>query len=145
MTITPSALVRSTLALLLAALLEACGGGGVVPSNGVTIRALPAEYTSRQAVAYSPFRSANRDTETITSAMIKQDLDLLVAGNFKLIRLFDSSDAVSRQTLQVIKDNGMDIKVQLGIWVASGNEAATQADIARGVVLANSFRDIVWP
>ena len=143
MTISRSALVRSSLVLLLAALLEACGGGGVVPSNGVTIRALPAEYTSRHAVAYSPFRSANRDTETITSAMIKQDLDLLVAGNFKLLRLFDSSDAVSRQTLQVIKDNGMDIKVQLGVWVASGNETATQADIARGVVLANTFRDIV--
>ena len=143
MTTSTSALVRSTLVLLFAALLEACGGGGVVPSGGVTARPLPAEYISRKAVAYSPFRTANRDTETITSAMIKQDLDLLVAGNFKLLRLFDSSDAVSRQTLQVIKDNNLDIKVQLGVWVASGNETATQADIARGVVLANSFRDIV--
>jgi exo-beta-1,3-glucanase (GH17 family) len=130
-------------AIALLSLATACGGGGTVPSGGVTVRALPADYSTRHAAAYSPFRSANRDTETITPAMIKQDLDLLVQGNFRLIRLFDSSDNVTRATLQVIKDNGLDIKVHLGIYVLSGNESFNQAEIARGIALANEFADLV--
>jgi len=125
------------------ALLAACGGGGTVPSNGVQVRTLSSEYTSRHAVAYSPFRSGNRDTETITAAMIKQDLDLLVAGNFKLIRLFDASDAVSKLTLQVIRDNHLDIKVHLGAYVISGNESFNQAEIARAIALANAYPESV--
>ena len=139
----PTALLRISFATALAALLGGCGGGGVVTNGGVTVRALPADFATRHAVAYSPFRTANRDTEVITSTMIKQDLDLLVAGNFKLLRLFDSSDAVAKQTLQVIRDNSMDLRVQLGAYVLSGNETASQAELARAVGLANSYRDIV--
>ena len=60
--------------LLLASLvLAACGGGGVVPIPGVQTRALSVDFSQRKAVAYSPFRSANRDTETITAAMILRE------------------------------------------------------------------------
>lgn len=75
--------------------------------------------------------------------MIKQDLDLLVAGNFRLIRLFDSSDKVAKQTLKVIRDNSLDIKVMLGVWTASGNDSFNQAEIARAVALAKQYSDIV--
>ncbi len=139
MMIHPIALVRRSCLLLVTALMVSCGGGGVVPSNGVSVRPLPAEYSTRNAVAYSPFRSANRDTETITAAMIKEDLDLLVAGNFKLIRLFDSSDSVAKATLQVITANAMDIKVHLGVYILSGNDTFNQAEIARGIALANQY------
>ncbi len=124
-------------------LANACGGGGVVPSDGVVVRPLPADYFTRNAVAYSPYRTANRDTEVVTAAHIKEDLDLLVAGNFRLIRLFDSSDAVAKQTLQVIQSNAMDIKVQLGIYILSNDEAFNQAEIARGVALAKAYPNIV--
>lgn len=129
--------------LMLALGLAACGGGGVVPSTAVQARTLSPEFFSRKAVAYSPFRSGNRDTETVTAAQIKQDLDLLIAGKFTLIRLFDSSDNVSKLTLQVIRDNKLDIKVMLGIYVIGNNSTFTQAEIARGIALANSFSDIV--
>jgi exo-beta-1,3-glucanase (GH17 family) len=138
-----SLMLRLALAAPLAFALVACGGGGTVPTGGVSIRALPADYGTRHAVAYSPFRTANRDTETITAAEVLQDLQLLLQANFKLIRLFDSSDAVSKLTLQVIHDNNLDIKVHLGAYVLAGNDSFNQAEIARAIALAKTYPDIV--
>jgi hypothetical protein len=138
---------RAVLALVLGALLASCGGGGAVPYTGVTIRPLSADFTSRKAVAYSPFRTASnkseRETEAITKAMIREDMDLILAAGFRAIRLFDSSDKVARQTLEVIRDDKLNIKVQLGAYVLSGNDAESRAEIARCVALANEFKDIV--
>ena len=146
--------LRAAFAALLVLVVAACGGGGVIPAPGVNLRPLSAEFTARNAVAYSPFRTGNRDTEVVTAAMIKEDLDLLVKGNFRLIRLFDSS-AVSKLTLQVIKENALDIKVMLGAYIVSesspyltadqkaANQVLNSAEIARGVALANAYPDIV--
>jgi exo-beta-1,3-glucanase (GH17 family) len=138
---------RLALALIVGVLLASCGGGGSVPFTGVTIRPLSDDFTARRAVAYSPFRTsaseADLPNEVITKDQIKEDLDLLLAAGFRAIRLFSSSDKVARQTLEVIRDEGLNIKVQLGAFVLSGNDAESRAEIARCVVLANEFRDIV--
>lgn len=158
---------RAALMTLAAAVLTACGGGGAVnvdaPESAVSstdLRVLPAEYLARKAVAYSPFRTAtsvaDRDNETITAVMVKEDLDLLVAGNFKLIRLFDSSDKVARLVLDVIADNNLDMKVQLGAYVNSFKfeanpykvidiKAGNQQELDRVVTLANDpkYRAII--
>ena len=140
----PLSMLYRPLGLALLATLAACGGGGIVPGTDTTaLRTLPADYFTRAAVAYEPFRTANRDTETVTSAEVLQDLQLLVQGNLKLIRLFDSSDAVSKLTLQVIHDNNLDIKVHLGAYVMSGDDAFNQAEIARAIALANTYPTIV--
>jgi hypothetical protein len=52
----------AALAIVSAITLLACGGSGVIPGTGVAssaggTRALSAEFSSRKAVAYSPFRS----------------------------------------------------------------------------------------
>ena len=139
-------LQRAAIVLAGCALVASCGGGGVVVT-GVSQRSLNTDMASRNAVNYSPYRTSqvesDRANETITEGMIKQDLDLMVAGNFKLIRLFDSSDKVAKQTLKVIRDNNLDVKVMLGVWIANGNDAFNQAEIARGVALAKQFSDIV--
>jgi hypothetical protein len=54
----------------------------------------------------------------------------------------------SRETvLEVIRDNRLDLKVQLGIWISPVNNAAAEADnqaeIAKGVALATQFRSLV--
>jgi exo-beta-1,3-glucanase (GH17 family) len=138
--------LRTAVTLSTCALLASCGGGGAVVT-GVTPRLLSAELSTRNAVNYAPYRTSqvesDRANEPITEAMIKQDLDLMVAGNFRLIRLFDSSDKVAKQTLKVIRDNSLDIKVMLGVWIASGNDAFNQAEIARGVALAKQYSDSV--
>ncbi|MEI6760560.1 MAG: glycosyl hydrolase family 17 protein [Betaproteobacteria bacterium] len=138
---------RAALALATTIVLVSCGGGGAVVTGVSAPRALSAEMASRNAVNYAPYRTSltepDRVKEVITEAMIKQDLDLLVAGNFRLIRLFDSSDKVAKQTLKVIRDNSLDIKVMLGVWIASGNDTENQAEIARGVALAKQYSDSV--
>lgn len=156
-----------SLAGTVALVLTACGGGGITSdqaigsiasASGSGMRPLPSAFTSRKAVAYSPFRTATsvsgRDSEVITDAQVKQDLDLLVSAGIGLIRLFDSSDKVALRTLRVIRANNMDIKVMLGIYVNSfeyatdpvaraSAQAANQDEIARGVTLANTYQSEV--
>ena len=138
--------------LALALALSACGGGGgSVPlpqAQGADtgLRPLPPELASPMTVSYGPYRTSRNDAEraneVITPAMLKQDFDLLVAGGFKLIRIYDSNDKVGRQTLQVIRDNRLPLKVLLGIWIGT-DAAANNAEVARGIRLANEFKDIV--
>lgn len=149
------ALLAAALALVLSMWLVACGGGGVVPTPGVDVRPLSAEFGKRKAVAYSPFRSLNRDTETVTAAMIREDLALLAQGGFTLLRVFDSSDAVAAQLLKIIADDKLDFKVMLGAYIFSesatgrtasqvaANQALNQAEVNRAVALANAYKDIV--
>ncbi len=141
------ALLRCAATILLLSLLASAAMAQSDQVSLLTLRPLPADFGSRNAVAYSPYRTAknvaDRDNEIISAAMIKQDLDLLLAGRFTLIRLFDSSDKVARQTLQVIREHKLDIKVMLGIYVQHDAPAYNNAEIARGIVLANTYKDSV--
>jgi exo-beta-1,3-glucanase (GH17 family) len=153
------AAMRLVLAFLLATLLASCGGGGGVPYTGVTIRPLSPEFTSRKAVAYGAYRTARNpselDAEVITPAQLKQDLDLMLAAGFRMIRIFSSDDKVARQTLQVIADNDLNMRVQLGAFIRGDAYAAAadlpaiyaanEASIAQAVALANNpaFKEII--
>ena len=151
--------IRAALAALLAIILVACGGSGSVPYTGVTIRPLSPEFTSRQAVAYGAYRTARNPSElageVITPTQLREDLDLMLAAGFRLVRIFSSDDKVARQLLQVIADNNLNMKVQLGAFI-KGDAYAAAADlpaiyaenelsIAQAVALANdpAFRDII--
>lgn len=146
------AFVAATAAVL-AVSLTACGGGGTTPESVLTLdkRALPADYTSRKAVNYSPYREATNSgelgAEVITRAEVEQDLRLVESAGFGLIRLF-SSRAFGDLVLSVIREEGLDLKVQLGAYVAnpatgSAVEADNQAELAETVRLANRYSDIV--
>jgi exo-beta-1,3-glucanase (GH17 family) len=150
--ILPSAWI-AVLVLGVAGVLVACGGGGTVPATQPGgLRALSAEFSTRKAVNYSPYRTTNRFTEVVTRANVLQDLGLLAQGGFTLIRTFDSSDEFARLMLQIIKDNQINMKVQLGIFIAPTNNTGADhanalqfnnAEVARGIRLANEFKDIV--
>ena len=77
-------------------------------------------------------------------------------GGFKLIRLFDSSDNVSKRVLTLLRANpGLDIKVMLGAYMLSEsspyisdaqraeNRSFNQAEVARAAKLAQEFSTIV--
>jgi exo-beta-1,3-glucanase (GH17 family) len=149
------------LALALAATLVACGGGGYTPSPASVTdrRVLPADFTARMAVNYSPYRtSANvqdiaDEVEVITYANVKQDLELIRKAGFGAIRLF-SARRFGQTVLDVIRDNALDLKVQLGCYPnsitaeqaadpANAVEVANQAELAACVRLANQYSDIV--
>jgi exo-beta-1,3-glucanase (GH17 family) len=135
--------------------LTGCGGGGSggfteSPLSVTDRRPLPAAFTTRAAVNYSPYRTSRNASElgaeVITAANVLQDLRLVQATGIGTIRLF-SSRAFSQTVLEVIRDNNLDLKVQLGIWISTPSTAALEADnqaeIAKGIALANQFREQV--
>jgi exo-beta-1,3-glucanase (GH17 family) len=75
--------------------------------------------------------------------MIEQDLRLLAQAGFGVIRLFDASDAVAKQVLQVITTNNLPIKVMLGMYVNPNAENANQAELDRGIALAKAYSNVV--
>ena len=165
----PMGALRAALGVACVALLTACGGGGevvvAVPATAVSttnLRVLPADYLSRKAVSYGAFRTADRNAEIAglvdpvksaqMNANIKQDLDLLVAGNFRLIRLFDSYDGpidpltgvavegIATRVLRIIADNNIDMKVQLGAYVNSVKYVLNPVVVAS--ILAENQREL---
>jgi exo-beta-1,3-glucanase (GH17 family) len=120
------------------------------------------------AVAYSGFREGqhpDRGDGAINPRKeeILEDLELLVAHNFKLIRLYDSGEN-SRATLEQIREHDLPIKVLLGTWLKAelsnhagcswldepipkaklmANTVINVAELQRGIKLAKEFADIV--
>ena len=110
-------------------------------------RCLPEDVLRRRAVAYSGYRTGQdpREKTYPSEEEILADLEMLIDAGFGLIRLFDSGTHGER-TLQVIAANELDLKVQLGVWIegaAEDHDEENQADIARGIALANDYSDIV--
>ena len=170
--------IRTTILCLASVVLAACGGGGpastggngtngFVPSQAVTIRPLSPEYAARNAVNYGSFRTSSRDAEVAArrdpitgpakiasmKAGILQDMQILVAANLRLVRLFNP-DLDGDLILEVIKDNNLDIKVHLGGYIQGDLyitnpiaraqiEVDNQAEIAKVVALAKKYPDIV--
>ena len=150
--------LKSLLTCIAVGVLVSCGGGGTTTDNGVMqtgVRTLAADFSTRIAVNYEPYRTSNRATETITDANVLQDLQLMSAAGIGLIRLFDSSDEIASRTLRLIQANGLNIKVQLGAYMntfeywnfSAAQQATIQAanndELARCVALANSYPNIV--
>ncbi len=120
------------------------------------------------AVAYSGFREGqhpDRGDGAVNPSEdeILEDLEILVAHNFTLIRLYDSGEN-SVTTLELIRDHDLPIKVLLGMWLdaefsnhegcpwldepipdheLAANALRNDAELARGIRLANEFDDIV--
>jgi len=178
--------VRALLAIFLATNLLACdiGGGGVTKEQGATMandtqqelatttpyRQIAGELIAGEVmgVAYSGFREGQHPDRgdgavNPTRDQISEDLDILVAHDFKLIRLYDSGDN-SAATLQLIRERNLPIRVMLGIWLKAevsnhegcpwleepipeaelaANQLQNAAELQRGIRLANEFSDIV--
>ena len=120
------------------------------------------------AMAYSGFREGqhpDRGAGAVnpSRAEILEDLQILDAHDFHLIRLYDSGEN-SRMTLELIHEHNLPIKVLLGMWLDAeisnhegcpwldepipdeklvANKLKNVAEINRGVALANEFGDIV--
>ena len=153
---TPQRTLRRTLAaamtVALAATFTACGGGGTTesPLSVTDRRALPAEFTTRAAVNYSPYRTSRSEadigSEVITPANVLQDLRLIKATGIGTIRLFSSS-AFAETVLTVIRDNNLDLKVMLGAYPNPvhdlAGEAGNLSELAKCIDLANRFETIV--
>lgn len=120
------------------------------------------------AVAYSGFREGQHPDRGDGAANpsdeeILEDMGILVEHGFSLIRLYDSG-VNSRATLEIIRQHQLPIKVLLGMWLEAefsnhdgnawliepipeaelaANTARNVAEVARGIELANEFKDVV--
>lgn len=131
---------------------------------------LPTELVAGQimAVAYSGFREGQHPDRghgavNPSADEILEDLRLLVANDFKLIRLYDSGEN-SALTLELIRRHRLPIKVLLGIWLdaeisnhegcpwldepipeetLAANTLKNVAEVGRGIGLARQFDELV--
>jgi exo-beta-1,3-glucanase (GH17 family) len=120
------------------------------------------------AVAYSGFRVGqhpDRGSGAVnpSRAEVLEDLQILVAHDLKLIRMYDTSDN-TRTTLELIREHDLPVKVLLGIWLRAeisnhegnswlrepipdeelaANSLRNEAEVQRGIELANEFAGIV--
>lgn len=150
----PQRSLVTAVTVVLMATFTACGGdsGGYTPTavSQSDRRELPASFTTRAAINYSPYRTSRSEAdlgaEVITPANVLQDLRLVQSTGIGTIRLF-SSRAFARTVLEVIRDNGLDLKVQLGAYPNPISGLAAEADniaeLDACIALANAFRDIV--
>ncbi len=124
---------------------------------------------THRAVCYSGFRSGQHPDRGDAAVLpsdeeILEDLQIISQDSlFNLIRLYDSQQN-SASVLRVIDEHDLPIKVMLGIWlkaelsnhegcawlnepipqeVLDQNKVDNQAEIERGINLANQYPDIV--
>ncbi len=122
-----------------------------------------------EAICYSGFRSGqhpDRGDGAVNPSYDEtlEDLKILSEkANFKLIRIYDSKKN-SEMVLRVIKENNLNIKVMLGIWLDAElsnhetcewltepipeeelqeNKKLNLLEIEKGINLANEYKDIV--
>jgi len=122
-----------------------------------------------KAISYSGFRSGQHPdrgdgAKNPSYEQTLEDLKILSEeAGFKLIRIYDSREN-SELVLKVIKENNLDIKVLLGIWLDAElsnhetcawltepipeeelqqNKKLNLIEIERGIKLANEYKDIV--
>lgn len=137
-------------------LLTACGGDGSTGSSGssgggsgnnsLAMRALPASYTNAKATNYSAYRAGGPNVgEVPTVAQITQDLTLLQAEGYTLLRLF-GADAVSTSILSTAQANFPSLKFQIGIYLEGAPstcvDAVNTAQIQTAITQANTYTNV---
>jgi exo-beta-1,3-glucanase (GH17 family) len=151
--------------------------GRPAPHNPAALRQ-PAEALlagQATAVAYAGYREGQHpgreglhpslDLRAVnpTREQVLEDLRILVARGFRLIRMYDSGDHTAT-ALELIREHQLPIKVLVGIWLKAevsnhegcewltepipadrlaDNVLVNAAEIERGIALARRFADIV--
>ena len=139
--------------LILAVSAMSCDSGEPVRSFEPAVGGRPVY----NAVCYGPHRDGQRPGGNQPSAgELLEDLRLM-EPHWKLIRIYNSSE-YTETFLRVIRDNGIDVKVMLGVWIDPEEKrdeggqvlerfeeaaAANRIEVEAGIRLANAYPDIV--
>jgi exo-beta-1,3-glucanase (GH17 family) len=97
------------------------------------------------AIAYSGYRAGQSPGSGVRPSQDQVEEDLrLLARNWGLIRVY-SAGLHGEDVLEVIRREGIDLKVMLGIWLGRepGAEQKNASQIADGIRLANEYEDVV--
>lgn len=113
-----------------------------------------------KAICYGAYRSNTREVQP-TVNQIKEDLKILSAMNFKILRTYNTKFDEIRNLLKAItelkqSDSNFEMYVMLGVWIDcenawtnkspnhdKENEEANTSEIKRAIELANAYPEIV--
>jgi len=97
------------------------------------------------AIAYSGYRDGQTPDGNVhpSQEQVEEDLRIL-ARNWRLIRVY-GADRHGQDVLEVIRREGIDLDVMLGIWLGRepGAEQSNAREVANGIRLANEYEDVV--
>jgi len=159
--------------LLMAAVISGCSSP---PPEAVDAPVAPQSFSQpftllegqHMAMAYSGFRDGQHPDQGAgavnpSEAEILEDLQILIAHGFSLIRLYDAGEnAVT--TLELIRRHGLPIKVMQGIWLdaelsnhegspwlyepiaddkLAANTVRNAEEVRRGIELARQYPEII--
>ncbi len=155
---------KSLWIILISALLMACG------TENSSLKQGKADLLAgtTKAICYSGFRSGQHPDRgngalNPSEAEVLEDLQILQAAGFKLIRQYDCGEN-SQMVLEVIKENKLDIKVLQGAWLKAelsnhlscvwltepipqeeldANKAWNKQEVERSIVLAKKYPEII--
>ena len=154
--------VRSLVSLMLVAVavLGRGAGAGHAHSESSELRAFEpfvAERWTGNAVCYGPHRDGQRPGGPSPSKdEIREDLAIMLR-HWNLLRTY-GADGPAETMLEIIHEDGLDMKVMLGVWIAveerrAGNgqvvdeipeaREANRRQVEAGIRLANKYPDIV--
>jgi exo-beta-1,3-glucanase (GH17 family) len=110
-----------------------------------TIREFRAESGDRwigNAVSYGPHRDGQRPGESEPlEAEIREDLALMLP-HWNLFRVYGASGS-AETLLTLIRDDGLDMKVVLGVWVGPDDPEGNRDEVDNAIRLAAEYPDIV--
>ncbi len=93
-------------------------------------------------ISYGAYRDGESPGDLTSKANILEDLRI-IAERWNLIRLYGSGRQ-ARNILEVIRDNGLPIRVMQGAWLSAHQTPAENREQVEGAIeLANRFADIV--
>ncbi|MEN8008084.1 MAG: glycosyl hydrolase family 17 protein [Candidatus Krumholzibacteriota bacterium] len=94
------------------------------------------------AICYGPHRDGQRPGSVDPSAAeIREDLALMLS-QWNLLRIYGST-GFAETLLDVIRDDGLDMKVVLGVWIAPDAPEANRREVDAAIRLAAAFGDLV--
>jgi exo-beta-1,3-glucanase (GH17 family) len=93
------------------------------------------------AVCYGPFRNGQGPGSTLSKSQIKEDL-LIMEKHWDAFRLY-ITDRNAEHILNGIAENGIDIKVMLGVWISGNAPKDNATQVENAIALANTYPDIV--
>jgi exo-beta-1,3-glucanase (GH17 family) len=94
------------------------------------------------AICYGPHRDGQRPGGPSPSAAeIREDLHLMVP-HWNLLRTYGSS-GFAETLLAAIRDDGLDMKVMLGVWIDPKESTANRREIDAAIRLADAYPEIV--
>jgi len=94
------------------------------------------------AICYGPHRDGQRPGDIDPSATeIREDMELMLP-HWNLLRVYGAT-GFTETLLNVIRDDGLDMKVMLGVWIGPVAPEANRREVEAAIRLASAFPGIV--